>query len=114
MPTPMLGRILPDELRQTSRHLAELADRLSSKRDEKPLAIDAFFALTPKGARLWASQAYDGQWWSYLTMPPGWAPADDRPRWIFNEPQGHYWNTFAGETEDECLRKALTRLLETS
>lgn len=104
---------MADDLRDIARNAERMAERLDRRNGDKPLAIDQFFDLTVAGARLYASRAKGGQWWYYLTLPPGARPVEDRG-WLYNEPGGGYfWYTGSADDEDGALRKGLIKLLET-
>lgn len=103
---------------------SELQHLESRPRGDKPLALDIAARLFPS-AHLYASQAKDGRWHYYLTMPRGWEPAEGTTRlWMHNYNQGYYWDSGTGvdtnqerwwdipNTEQQALVAGLKRLLD--
>lgn len=60
--------------------------------------------LAPAGTSLYVSRASNGLWWWYLVMPQGWAPPEGPRRWLYNDVQGHYWDTGVARHEGGALR----------
>lgn len=103
---------LTDDMRALASRLLDEADRIGRRAHEpNPLATDVLKDLAP-AARLNASQAMNGRWYAYLVLPPGLTPVGSG-HWIHNSSQGHYWLDTAADTEDEALRLALHRLVDT-
>lgn len=84
---------MADELRTIAAKASALAETMSpGDRNAAPLAIDVIRDLVPAGARLHASQAREGAWYWYLSMPVGWRPREG-DRWLGDGYESGLWDS---------------------